>query len=248
MLRAKWLLQWGEYVQGKQQSLTEERLPPYLSYRAWQRLLGELSANNPPLRFDSSYFEALKITKSHRSMVRGALLFLGLMLPDSRPTSRLHQLVKAEGELRKAVLADVVRNAYTPLFTDKNMDVSRATKAQIKEYFDSQGASGDIGRKCLTFFCAVANEANISISPHLKRSTARGRKRNTLVNEVPRQRINKSAQSNGDMAWEKLLEKFPSFNPEWPDEVKIKWFDAFKFLKKTLETSPPRRRTSTTRR
>ena len=24
-----------------------------------------------------------------------------------------------------------------------------------------------------------------------------------------------------------LLSKFPSFNPAWPDDVKIKWFDAF---------------------
>src|SRR4030042_4712789 len=248
MLRAKWLLPQGEYVQGKEQRLTEERLPPYLSFKAWQKLLGELSSNNPPSRFDSSYFDALKITKSHRSMVRGALLFLGLMLSDGRPTPRLHQLVKADGEGRKAALADVVRSAYAPLFTDKNMDVSRATRSQIKEFFDSQGASGDIGRKCLTFFCAVASEADISISPHLKRSPGRGRKKQSSFNEAPRQRISKSVQSNGDMAWDKLLEKFPSFNPEWQDEVKIKWFEGFKFLKKTLDTSPPRRRTSTKRR
>jgi hypothetical protein len=235
-------------MEGKPQRLTAERLPPYLSYRAWQKLLGELRANNPPSRFDSSYFDGLKITKSHRSMVRGALLFLDLMTSDGRPTSKLHQLVKSEGEVRKAVLADVVRSAYAPLFTDKSMDVSRATRAQIKEYFDSQGASGDIGRKCLTFFCAVCKEANIALSPHLRKPVARDTKRQISGNGTVGQKSGRPVRTGGGSAWDKLLDKFPSFNPQWSDEVMIKWFDAFKYLKKTLETSPPRRRTSTSHR
>ncbi len=235
-------------MEGKPQRLTAERLPPYLSYRAWQKLLGELRTNNLPSRFDSSYFENLKITKSHRSMVRGALLFLDLMTSDGRPTPKLHQLVKSEGEARRAILADVVRSAYAPLFTDKNMDVSRATRAQIKEYFDSQGASGDIGRKCLTFFCAVSKEANIALSPHLRKPAARNKKRQVRGDDTSEQKSGRGARTDGGSTWDKLLEKFPSFNPEWPDEVKIKWFDAFKYLKKTLETAPPRRRTSSSHR
>lgn len=231
-------------MQGKQQRVTAERLPPYISYRAWLKLIGELSEDNPPTRFDNSYFEGLKISKSHRSMVRGALLFMGLMSPDGKPTAKLHQLVKAEGESRAATLTDVVRTAYGPLFTDKNMDISHATRAQIKEYFDSQGASGDIGRKCLTFFCAIANEANITISPHLKRSTTRGRKKKIQVNDTARQRVNRFVQRNDTMVLDKLLEKFPILNPEWPDEVKIKWFETFKLLQKNLGQASPRRKTT----
>ena len=38
-------------------------------------------------------------------------------------------------------------------------------------------------------------------------------------------------------AWpELLLAKFPDFNPEWPDEVKAKWFDAFEKLMRLAQT------------
>jgi hypothetical protein len=30
-----------------------------------------------------------------------------------------------------------------------------------------------------------------------------------------------------------LLAKFPSFNPEWPDEVQKRWFDSFEKLMKS---------------
>ena len=237
----------GGHVQGKQRRLTEERLPPYLSYREWQKLLSELSVHNPPSRFDSSYFDALKMTKSCRSMLKGTLLFLDLMSADGIPSPRLHQLVKSDGEARRAALAEMVRNAYGPLFTE--VDVARTTQAQMKEYFDSQGASGDIGRKCLSFFFAISADANIPLSPHLRKSASRGRGRKSVIGEVLKPRVSKSADSSGNVEWERmLLEKFPNFNPEWSDELKKKWFDAFKFLKKSLETSAPRRRASTSRR
>ena len=236
----------GGHVQGKQRRLTEERLPPYLSYRVWQRLLSELSAHNPPSRFDSSYFDELKITKSCRSMLKGTLLFLDLMSADGIPTPRLHQLVKSDGEARRAALAEIVRNAYGSLFTE--LDVTRVTQAQVKEYFNSQGASGDIGRKCLSFFFAVCGDGNIPLSPHLRKSAPRGRGKKSAIGEVLKPRVGKSADSGG-VEWERmLLEKFPNFNPEWSDELKKKWFDAFKFLKKSLEISSPRRRAPASRR
>jgi hypothetical protein len=233
-------------VQGKQRRLTEERLPPYLSYRVWQRLLNELSAHNPPSRFDSSYFDELKMTKSCRSMLKGTLLFLDLMSADGKPTPRLHQLVKSDGDERRAALAEIVRNAYGPLFTE--LDVTRVTQAQVKEYFNSQGASGDIGRKCLSFFFAVCAEGNIPLSPHLRKSAPRGRGKKSVIGEVLKPRVSRSADSGG-VEWEMmLLEKFPNFNPEWSEELKKKWFDAFKFLKKSLEISSPRRRAPASRR
>lgn len=222
-------------MQSKERRLTDARLPPYVSHRAWQKLLGELS-EYVPLRFDPSYFGILKVTGSNRSMLRGALLFMGLMTPDCSPTERLHQLVKADGEERRAVLESIVRDAYEPLFT--RLDVTRATQAQIREYFNSQGVSGDIGRKCLSFFLTTAAEAEIPLSPHLRKSTPRGRKKKTGSDDMPKPKVDKSVQSGGDMTLEKmLLEKFPDFDPGWPDNVKKKWFDAFKWLKGTLEAT-----------
>jgi len=180
-------------------------------------------------------------------MLKGTLLFLDLMSNDGVPTPRLQQLVKSDGEAQKAVLAEMVRSAYAPLFTD--LDVTRATQAQIKEYFYSQGASGDIGRKCLSFFFAISADANISLSPHLRKSGTRSRGKNSAIGDVLKPRAAKSTDDGGGVEWERmLLEKFPNFNPEWSEELKKKWFDGFKFLKKSLETSAPRKRASTSRR
>jgi len=233
-------------VQGKQRRLTEERLPPYLSYRVWQRLINDLSAENTPSHFDSSYFDELKMTKSCRSMLKGTLRFLDLMDTDGKPTPRLHELVKSDGEARREALAEMVRNAYGPLFTE--VVVERVTQAEMKKYFARQGASGDIGRKCLSFFCAISADANIPLSPHLRKSAPKVRGKKSAIGEVLKQRVSKSADSSG-VDWDRmLLEKFPNFNPEWSEELKKKWFDAFKFLKKSLETSAPRRKASTSRR
>lgn len=247
MLQANIASAQGGHVQGKQRRLTEERLPPYLSFKLWRKLLNELSAHNPPSRFDSSYFDTLKVTKSCRSMLKGTLLFLDLMSSDGMPTPRLHQLVKSDGEARRVALSEMVRNAYEPLFTD--LDLTRATQAQIREYFFSQGASGDIGRKCLSFFFAISADANIVLSPHLRKSALKGGAKKSAISEMPKPRVSKSVDWGGSVEWERmLLEKFPNFNPEWSEELKKKWFDAFKFLKKSLEISAPRRRTSTSRR
>ena len=39
---------------------------------------------------------------------------------------------------------------------------------------------------------------------------------------------NKDANTWADL----LLSKFPTFDPNWPDEVKLKWFDGFERLMK----------------
>lgn len=194
-----------------------------------------------PSRFDSSYFDVLKITKSTRSMLQGALLFFDMMSVEGIPTERLHRLVKSEGESRREALAEIVRDSYGPLF--REVDIARATQAQVKEYFRARGASGDICRKCVSFFLAISSEANIALSPHLRKSTARGKSKNIASKSMTR--VGKISGPGGTSAWvEILLEKFPNFNPDWPDDLKKKWFDAFKSLKSALlETSTPVRRT-----
>jgi Family of unknown function (DUF5343) len=228
-------------VQGRQRRLTEERLPPYVSYRAWQKLLGELS-KHPTSRFDTSYFSGLKITKSSSSMLRGTLLFLNLMNPNGQPTTKLNDLLKSEGEAQRELLAEIVRQAYGSYFA--RLDLTKATQAEVKEHFKANGASGDIGRKCLSFFLAIAAEGNVNLSPHLMKPSPRGRGKKAASSDMPR--VVKSVELAGNPALVGMfLEKFPNFDPEWPDEVKKKWFDAFKSLKSALlETTIPVRKPS----
>jgi hypothetical protein len=94
----------------------------------------------------------------------------------------------------------------------------------------------------------MCGDGDIPLSPHLRKSAPRGRGKKSAIGEVLKTRVGKSDDS-GSVEWERmLLEKFPNFNPEWSEELKKKWFDAFKFLKKSLETSSPRRRAPASRR
>jgi hypothetical protein len=175
-------------------------------------------------------------------MLRGTLLFLNLMAPDGQPTPKLNQLLKSDGEEQREVLAEIVRQAYGSFFA--HLDLTKATQAQVKEHFKLRGASGDIGRKCLSFFLSIAAEGNVTLSSHLMKSSPRGRGKKVASTDIPR--IGKTVELAGNPALVGMfLEKFPNFDPEWPDEVKKKWFDAFKSLKSALlETSIPGRKPS----
>lgn len=210
--------------------LTEDRLPPYASYRQWQKLLNDLR-DFMPSRIDANYFDEGRISGSGRSMLKGALLFLGLVSPDGAPNKKLKDLVNADAETRPRVLEGIVRDAYAPLFAQ--LDLAHASRGQIREYLESQGVTGDIGRKSWCFLRSLAADAQIPLSPRVDRAN-HGRKLDKgRIEGKPRQRLVRTVQS--DMIWERvLLEKFPDFDPQWPDDLKKKWFDDFRQLRQDL--------------
>jgi hypothetical protein len=76
-------------------------------------------------------------------------------------------------------------------------------------------------KKCIKFFIDMSNDAGIPVSPFInsKKLSSRIAKNTATIQNY----------ENGDTAsWEtKMLEKFPSFDPSWSDEVKASWFKAF---------------------
>ena len=218
-------------------------MPPYVSYRQWRKLLDDL-AGFMPSRFDSSYFEDMGVSSSVYSMLRGTLLFFGFMTVDGTPTERLKKLINSSGELRGKLLEVIVRGAYAPLL--ERVDVAHASRGQIKDYFRAEGITGDIGRKCWSFFKAIAADAGIELSPRLNWSNHGKRVDGDQTEDVPqRKAVRPSRSSHREMTWEKaLLEKFPSFDPMWPDEVKKKWFEDFKELSR-LDMTPAGRPSKT---
>ena len=68
----------------------------------------------------------------------------------------------------------------------------------------------------------MANDAKISLSPFIsnKRLSSKIAKNTAMIQNID----DTSGKSSWDM---KLLEKLPSFDPAWPDEIKTKWFQAF---------------------
>ena len=171
-----------------------------------------------------------------------ALRFLGLVDTNGIPTDRLKQLVTAKGDKRTELLKEITSEAFGFLLLS-SFDPQTATYAQLQEIFhDTFQLTGDVSRKCIKFFIALASDAGIPLSPFItkrfrsthtstgtktvtKRTSARTNRNpysSTRIEEIPDQ-----------MSWDKmLLTKFPTFDPTWSDEVKLKWFEAFDELLK----------------
>jgi len=213
-----------------------DRLPPYLTYATWRRLL-EALASHMPSRLDRSYFDELKLSGSTALTARGTLLFLGLIKASNEPTEELEKLINAEGENRRALLREIIRRSYQPVL--EGLDLERATSGQLQEHFRECGADGDIGRKCLSFLLAIAKDAEMPLSPNLLGKSRVGAPRKPGPRPRSLRGTRESAapkREAGKEAWwgRLLLEKFPVFDPGWPAEIKAKWFDDFQAMMRIL--------------
>jgi hypothetical protein len=222
-------------------SRDSNRLPPYLTYAAWRRLLQAVQ-ENIPLQFDRSYFRDLGFSDSTALTARGTLLFLGLMSDDSRPTEKLVSWVKAEGKTQTSVLKEIVSVAYQPVLGD--LDVEHATLGQVEECFRKCGAEKNVGHKCLSFFLALAKDAAIGLSPNLLNRSRVGTaqkvgpkvisaRRRRVSYFSPRNEPNKSEAAEWDLA-----SKLPAFDPNWPKEVREEWFDRLGALMLLMQKFP----------
>ena len=163
-----------------------------------------------------------------------ALRYLGLITGNGHPMAILPQLVNSEGHERAKTLQGVLLNAYPFLFEKEKFDLMGATPRMMEEQFAHAGASGGTIDKCINFFLAAAKDAELTLSPHLKMgrgnraSRTRQRSRDTDLVANGESTISMNGNESGDLTWSQmLLSKFPSFDPSWPDEVKVKWFDGF---------------------
>jgi hypothetical protein len=137
-----------------------KRLPPYVSYRTFRNFLESLKSGIPS-RIDRSYW-GTKFSGSTGIQLVTALRFLTLVEESNAPTERLVQLVQADRERKRVLLRAILEQAYAPIL--KGLDLSRATPAELGERFAQAGATGDVGRKCLSFFVASAAEAGLPLS------------------------------------------------------------------------------------
>ncbi|UCH43662.1 MAG: DUF5343 domain-containing protein [Dehalococcoidales bacterium] len=215
-------------------------LPPYVSYRTFRNFTDGLQMGIPD-RIDRSYWGE-RYSGSNGTQLMTALRFLGLVDSGGIPTTRLRQLVAAKGMQRSETLKQIGNSAYNFL-VDRSLDLQVATYAQLEEaFYQSYGVTGDVARKCIKFFVSLEGDAGISLSPFIlkKSKTTRagsGRKKNAA------RKRERTSQNGGKLSavrsipdqnswYEMVLAKFPSFDPGWPDDIKLKWFEAFESLLK----------------
>jgi hypothetical protein len=218
----------------------KKRSPPYVSYRSFLTLLEELR-QGVPSRIDRSYWGD-KFSGSTGTQLMSALRFLNLIDSNGVPTGQLKELVGSKGAVKSDCLKKISQESFSFLVSN-SFESEKATYAQLEEVFnDIYQVDRDVSRKCIKFFTELATDAGIPLSPFITRRSKSSR--NTQIAEkVPKRNGNRTNQNvlipqtteliPHPMSWkELLLTKFPSFDPNWPNEVQIKWFEAFDELLK----------------
>jgi len=212
-----------------------QRLPPYVSYRTFQNFLEGLQ-NGVPARIDRSYWSD-RLSGSTGTQLMSALRFLRLIDANNVPTSQLKSLAQASGGQRAEMLKQVATEAFSFLMQG-TLDLQSSTYAQLQEAFDNTFELTDgVSRKCVKFFVEMANAAGIPLSPFISKRlrTARSSSGTKVVPKKVEGRVSRKVvvpQQTEEIPfqtpWERmLLAKFPTFDPTWTDEVKLKWFEAF---------------------
>jgi len=213
--------------------------PPYVAFKTFLSFLEKLRVGIPA-RIDRSI--APSFSGAVQVQIFTALKFLRLMSDNNIPTDLLRKLVSSEGPGRRGIFREIVTSGYPFLFGE-GFDLQNTTPQLLQKAFEDAGASGGTTRKSIKFFMGITKEAGIELSPHLKhlklrepRGTGRVRKIARQNNAIP-SATEKVVQDGGTgssevtVTWQELmLNKFPTFDPAWSDEVKIKWFEAFKEL------------------
>lgn len=220
-----------------------KKLPPYVPYRTLVNFLDSLKIALPQ-RIDRSLMASMSGSLQGQLML--ALEYLDLITDNGTPTEKLNRLVHSEDAEYQRELREIVTSSYRFLFDD-GLKLDRASASQLRERFDQTGAKGDTLDRCLRFFMSIAGAAGMELSPYLKKMTRtristpkskypKIRKRSTDIEEISKPQFAPHEHRETEIPSVKpeevslekiLLSKFPSFDPNWPEEVQKKWFDGF---------------------
>jgi hypothetical protein len=212
-----------------------QRLPPYVSYRTFQNFLEGLQ-QGIPARIDRSYWSD-RLSGSTGIQLMSALRFLRLIDANGVPTSQLKLMASVKGSQRTEILKQVVTEAFGFLMQG-SFDLQSSTYAQLQEAFHNTFELTDgVSRKCVKFFVEIASAADMPLSPFISKRLRSARSASgtkTVPKKTESRAVRKatvpqhSEEIPFQASWDRmLLAKFPTFDPTWTDEVKLKWFEAF---------------------
>ncbi|OGN88040.1 MAG: hypothetical protein A2158_03135 [Chloroflexi bacterium RBG_13_46_14] len=172
-----------------------------------------------------------------------ALRFLGLIDTNGVPSARFNQLVLLKGIQKKDLLKQITTDSYGYLFNvNEPFDLQSSTYSQLEEQFQKNFELTDsVNRKCVKFFVSMAADAGILLSPFITRrlrtlpdgtGTKLPVKRKGLRSKIDTNIPQEISEIPLKTSWDRLLlTKFPNFDPEWSNEVKLGWLEAFGELK-----------------
>lgn len=221
--------------------INRRQLPPYVSYRSFWNFLDRLH-EAIPARIDRSYWGD-KFSGSTGTQLMRAIRYLGLIDDRGIPTPLLRSLVEARELQRDELMAQIARTNYS-FFLNGTVDYKTATYAQFEDILHANfQVNSDVARKCIKFFVDLATDARIPLSPFVikkkrktKTSVSTKRTKNKPENkmEITCATTESEPVLFGTGLDKLLINKFPNFDPSWPDEIKMKWFIAFDELIKRI--------------
>ena len=214
--------------------------PPYVSYRTFQNFIYGLQLGMPA-QIDRNYWGE-RFSGSNGTQLMTALRFLSLIDNNSVPLDQLKQLVSTSGSQREDALKQILFSAYD-FIADKSINPQVATYAQLeKAFYKAYNVTGDVARKCIKFFIGLERDAGIPLSSFMikKHKTLQISSGNKKASRIENTRANWSILSSPmssplptqNIWYEMILAKFPTFDPTWSDEIKLKWFEDFNSLLK----------------
>lgn len=206
-------------------------VPPYLSYKTFRGFLDQLKTSGVPGRMDVSVVPSM--SGSNQALLFSSLRYFTLITNLKATTKDLETLVNANEDTRPAIWRQLFKRGYAKVLA--SVDVEKATTQQLVEAFRREGVSStDTARKCVTFFCLAAAEAEIKISLLIKpyagrRKGARGKRMDhsdqTSFLDNPDSIV--SADGNGSTPWQMLVSKLPKYQESWSEDRKKIWFDNY---------------------
>jgi len=223
--------------------------PPYISPITFRNLVTELQRSMPD-RIDRSYLNTMH-SGSTSTQVLSAIRYLNLVDGYDKPTHILRLLTaSASPEEKTKRLKDIALASYAFLLNSPTVDIHTATYAQLEEVFtDFCGVEGDVRRKCIKFFTSLADDAGISLSPHVTKKIrmARGSavsktslkkisSKTPKITEIPQQM---APVPQRDTFLHMLLGKFPDMDVTWSNEMKHLWLESFhQFMMRAYDSYP----------
>ena len=216
------------------------KIPPYVPYRTFRTFL-EFLKEGIPDRIDRSVW-VTRFSGSSGMQLMTSLKALSLIDDYGRPSPQLEKLVFAQGRERRDLMKQILEDFYSPLY---NLDLKKATKNQFREAFRIFGAKEGVLTKCEAFFIKAAKDSGIELSQYIIART-HGNARN--VNSVSKNKIsiNKQIDSSHTKTElselhlnlvQRILDKYPEFDPNWDIEVQSKWMDGMTKLYDNLSSS-----------
>ena len=213
---------------------------PYIAYQTLKTFIAPLKEHVVPNRIDKSLLRSF--SGAVQAQLMTALRFLRLIEDDGRPTEALKGLVASyETEAWETELSSVLREAYPRLF---EIPLTTVSPSEFNEAFKSAyPCEGETLSKGVRFFLNASLDAGIQLSPFLTKGAkprsspgSNGKRRARAPSrpqpvQSPQPIVDepRHAHHSKGMA-SQLLEKFPTFDPTWPDEIKAKWFEGYERL------------------